>query len=72
MERREVEIRRKENLNDPIKIGIFHSYEDYKDGNVSCKKALVELKDGTVQRFDIDEIKFTNRPIGGNLFEDGI
>lgn len=58
---------------DPVyKMGIFHEWEQFQDGDYSAKKAIVELEDGSVIRCDIDEITFTNKPAGSNMFEEGL
>jgi len=52
--------------------GIFHEWEQYQDGDYSAKKAIVEFENGSVKRCDIDEIIFTNKPAGSNMFEEGL
>lgn len=53
-------------------LGVFHCWEHYKDEKFSGVWAIVELEDGTVRQFEIDDIKFTGKPTGANLFEEGI
>ena len=55
-----------------IRPAAFHGWEDYKDEESSRKYAIVEFIDGTVKKVDPDKIKFTGRPAGGNMFEDGL
>jgi hypothetical protein len=45
------------------KLGTFHEWEQYQDGDYSAKKAIVELEDGSVVRCDIDEVIFTKSTI---------
>jgi hypothetical protein len=53
-------------------LGAFHCWEHYKDENSSCVWGIVELEDGKLRQFEIDDIKFTHKPLGANLFEDGL
>jgi len=53
-------------------LGIFHKWEDFKDGDFSEVRAVVEFEDGSVQSLKKHLIKFTNRQIGSNMFEEGI
>ena len=63
----------KTEVNEPVEaIGVFHEWEQYQEGNFSKKYALVELEDGTIKRIDAEDITFTNKPIGANLFEEGL
>lgn len=83
METRQVEVRtaRAQNYllnNETVKveakweIGTFHCWEQNRDGEYSKAYAIVEMENGTVGRFDVEDIKFTGKPNGANLFEDGL
>lgn len=41
-------------------IGKFHCWENYKKGKYSRVRGIVELENGTVERFEIDDIQFIN------------
>ncbi|WP_417354724.1 hypothetical protein [Flavobacterium sp.] len=53
-------------------IGGFHCWEHYKNEDYAGTKAIVETEDGKVHKFDTHEIKFTGRPFGAAMFEDGL
>ena len=80
MELRQVEIKRivptyrrkPEGSENEVLLGTFHCWEHYKSEDSSYVRAVVELENGQVEKFEVEEIKFTNKPIGANLFEDGI
>jgi|GEM_PF-3428312 len=52
-------------------FGVFHGWDQVKDVDFSKTYALIELENGKVGRYDIDEFTFTNRPAGSNMFEEG-
>jgi hypothetical protein len=77
MELRQVQVRIEKGTNfimDGVKttrpakytMGKFHCWEDYKYNEYSCIKAIVELEDGTVSRFDAEDVKFINKPLESN------
>lgn len=53
-------------------LGGFHGWEDYKTEDFSCKYAIVELEDGKIEKFEPHQIKFTGKPNGASMFEDGL
>ncbi|MGV3696327.1 hypothetical protein [Flavobacterium sp.] len=42
--------------------GYFHCWEHYKSEEMSEVRAVVELQDGTVGRFEVSDIKFLDKP----------
>jgi hypothetical protein len=53
-------------------LGCFHGWEDYKSDDLSCKYAIVELESGDVERYEPTQIKFTGKPCGAAMFEEGL
>lgn len=60
------------NRENKVFLGCFHGWEDYRTEDFSCKYAIVELEDGQVSKFDPEQIRFTGKPCGAALFEDGL
>lgn len=52
-------------------MGSFHCWEHYKSEDDAYVRAIVELEDGSIGRFSPQEIKFTGKPAGANMFEEG-
>lgn len=44
-------------------VGKFHCWENYKKGNYSRVRGIVELEDGTVDRFDTEDVKFIDKTV---------
>lgn len=83
METRQVKVRtaqarnyimNNEIVDEPAKyeMGIFHIWEQYREGDYSKTYAIIELENGTVNRFELEDITFTGKPVGANFFEDGL
>jgi len=54
-------------------MGVFHCWEHHKDGEDFSKVyGLVELEGGKVGRYEVENIRFTGKPVGANLFEEGL
>jgi hypothetical protein len=47
--------------------GLFHCWEHYKDENFSGVWAIVELEDGFIKQFEVDEIQFTDKDPTKNI-----
>ena len=47
-------------------VGNFHCWENYQKGKFSRVRGIVELEDGTVNRFDIEDVKFIDKPLEAN------
>lgn len=43
--------------------GTFHCWEHYKKGKHSCVRGIVELEDGSIGQFEIDDIKFKDKSV---------
>ncbi len=52
--------------------GLFHCWEHYKDERFSGVWGIVELEDGSVKQFEIDAIKFIDKKLAKNPYEDVI
>jgi len=42
--------------------GYFHCWDPYKDEEDSFVSAIVELEDGTLRKFDTNDVKFLDKP----------
>jgi len=45
-----------------LDYGYFHCFEHYKDETFSGVWAIVKMKNGKIRQFEIDEIRFLDRP----------
>lgn len=43
--------------------GYFHCWEHYKDEKFKGVWGIVELEDGTLRQFEVDEIRFLDKPM---------
>lgn len=58
---------------DEILQGVFHGWEDFVNGlDYSKKFAIVELENGEIRKFTPEQIRFTGKPGGANIFEEGL
>lgn len=44
-------------------MGKFHCWEHYKKGKYSRVRGIVELEDGSVSQFEIDDMIFSDKPL---------
>lgn len=49
---------KKTSITPKYSMGKFHCWEHFQNGKNSCVRAIVELEDGTVRIFDVNDIKF--------------
>lgn len=45
-----------------LDYGHFHCFEHYKDKTFSGVLAIIEMKDGTIRQFEINQIRFLDKP----------